>query len=93
MLDHFNINLYGTVQGVFLRRTVQREANRLGLAGCVRNEPDGTVYIEVEGEVKVLEQFLAWLKNGADPSGDYQIKDVEVQKGTFKALSGEFEIK
>ena len=92
MLDHLNITLYGQVQGVFLRRSVHHEAHRQGIFGFVRNEKDGTVYIEAEAPEEVLNQFVAWLKSGADGEGDYKISQVEVSKGQFKAYS-EFEIR
>lgn len=39
----------GLVQGVGFRWTVQRVARSLGIAGTVRNLPDGTVEIEAHG--------------------------------------------
>lgn len=91
MLNHLNITLYGRVQGVFLRRTVEKEANRLRIFGFVRNEPDGTVYIEAEGPEETLKNFTNWLKAGAG-EGDYEIREVEAQSGTFKAYD-RFEIR
>ena len=90
MLKHLNITLFGSVQGVFLRRTIKHEASRQGIAGFVRNEPDGTVRIEVEGLEEVLSEFVAWLKTGGG-EGDYQIKEVDMEEGSFKGLTG-FEI-
>jgi acylphosphatase len=40
---------YGTVQGVGFRDFVRRRARSLDLSGYVRNLPDGTVELEVEG--------------------------------------------
>lgn len=37
------IKVVGSVQGVFFRAGVKAEAERLGLSGWARNEPDGTV--------------------------------------------------
>jgi acylphosphatase len=54
----------GTVQGVNYRATSAREARRLGLTGWVRNEPDGSVLIDVEGEPEAVEAFLAWCAQG-----------------------------
>jgi acylphosphatase len=54
----------GEVQGVNYRVTAAREARRLGLAGWVRNEPDGCVLVDVEGEPEAIEQFLAWCAQG-----------------------------
>jgi acylphosphatase len=84
MLKHLDITLFGTVQGVFLRRTVAHEANRLGIRGFVRNDPDGTVRIEAEGLEEVLRGFVEWLKAGAG-EGDYKISRVEVESGKFQA--------
>ena len=54
----------GMVQGVKYRATAQREARRRGLTGWVRNEPDGTVLIEIEGDPAVVEAFLTWCAEG-----------------------------
>lgn len=54
----------GLVQGVNYRATARREARRLGLAGWVRNEPDGSVRIDVEGDQPALDAFLAWCAEG-----------------------------
>ncbi len=91
MLKHFNIMLYGNVQGVFLRRTVKHEAGRRGITGLVRNEADGTVYIEAEGNEEVLPEFVQWLKSGGG-EGDYQIKEVDTEEGSFQGYTA-FEIK
>lgn len=61
---HLNIKIFGRVQGVFFRYFSQLKAKELGITGFVRNEADGTVYIEAEGEKKALEQFLKWCENG-----------------------------
>lgn len=54
----------GQVQGVNYRATARREALRLGLTGWARNEPDGSVLIEVEGEPAAVQAFLAWCVDG-----------------------------
>ncbi len=92
MLNHFNITIYGNVQGVYLRRTIEKEAKKLGVNGFVRNESDGTVYIEAEGIESVLNGFITWLRAGASGGGDYKINLVESENGTFKAFDV-FEIK
>ena len=63
-MQHYKITVTGKVQGVWFRDTARREATRLGLAGFARNEPDGSVYIEVEGPEQALQQFLAWCHEG-----------------------------
>jgi acylphosphatase len=61
---HLSIRVHGRVQGVFFRRSAREQAMRLGLAGFARNEPDGTVRIEVEGDPAALDRFLAWCHVG-----------------------------
>jgi acylphosphatase len=62
MLIFFRV--HGDVQGVGYRRFVAREAKALGLAGWVRNEPDGTVSGEAEGPETALEVFQERLAEG-----------------------------
>ncbi len=54
----------GRVQGVFFRGAMQDEAERLGLAGWVRNRPDGTVEAEAEGERSAVDALVAWAHHG-----------------------------
>lgn len=68
MIRHLQIKIYGQVQGVFYRDSAHREAKALNLTGFVRNEPDGSVYIEAEGEEENLKEFLKWCKKGSKAS-------------------------
>ena len=56
--------VYGRVQGVFFRAFVARWAKTLGLAGYVRNLPEGLVEVEAEGKRKGLEELVRYLKTG-----------------------------
>lgn len=47
-------HVHGRVQGVGYRRFAQREAQALGLAGWVRNDPDGSVRGEAGGDPEPL---------------------------------------
>lgn len=64
MRKHFNIRVSGRVQGVFFRASTKTSADQLNISGFVRNEPDGSVYIEAEGEEKKLEEFIDWCHKG-----------------------------
>ncbi|QID33163.1 carbamoyltransferase HypF [Pampinifervens florentissimum] len=57
MLERLCVSIKGAVQGVGFRPFVYRLAKELGLRGFVINDSRG-VYIEVEGERRVLEEFL-----------------------------------
>jgi acylphosphatase len=54
----------GKVQGVKFRAAAQREGRRLGLNGWVRNEPDGAVLVDIEGETAAVDAFLRWCAEG-----------------------------
>lgn len=56
--------LRGRVQGVGFRYFTLRLARRLGLAGQVRNLPDGGVEIEAAGEQAKVEDFKAAVRQG-----------------------------
>ena len=57
----------GRVQGVGFRWFVTRHAARLGLAGWVANQPDGSVRVVAEGADGALAQLLTLLREG--PAG------------------------
>ena len=63
-LIHYSIRVNGIVQGVGFRYATQREALKLGIKGAVRNEDDGAVAIEAEGERAALNRFRDWCRQG-----------------------------
>ena len=81
---HLNIKIYGQVQGVFFRVTAKEKAEKLRIKGFARNEEDGAVYIEAEGEKDKLDKFLEWCKNGPDKA---QVEKLEVTEGPVKNFS------
>ncbi len=83
-MKHLNIRVYGKVQGVFFRVSAKQEAEKLNLTGFARNEKDGTVYIEAEGEQKNLDEFLKWCKNGPDSA---RVDKIESTPGHLKNFS------
>jgi len=54
----------GRVQGVAFRWHAKEEADRLGVAGWIRNLPDGRVEAVIEGERAAVGAMLEWLKRG-----------------------------
>jgi len=62
-----HIMVTGRVQGVWFRANTQKTAQALGLAGWVRNTPDGNVEIHVQGEKVSVNKLLSWCYKG--PSG------------------------
>jgi hydrogenase maturation protein HypF len=73
------IRIRGTVQGVGFRPFVSNLANRLGIAGFVRNSEAG-VEIEAESGASSIEAFLAQLRSGAPPLAaiaEFEVSDLE----------------
>jgi acylphosphatase len=68
----------GIVQGVAYRQSAAWEAERLGLAGWVRNLPDGRVEALAEGPRERVESLVAWCWRGP-PSA--RVSQVEVAWG------------
>lgn len=52
----------GMVQGVGFRYHAKYHASALGLTGWVRNEYDGSVILEVQGEAAVIDQLIVELQ-------------------------------
>lgn len=85
MPGHYSIRVTGRVQGVFYRASARAEAERLGLNGFVRNEPDGSVYAEAEGETDALERFVEWCRRGPPQA---RVDGVEKASGTMRDYRG-----
>lgn len=88
MKKHFNIKIYGLVQGIFFRATAKEQAEKLTITGFTRNESDGSVYIEAEGEKENLDEFIKWCHHGPSLA---QVEKVIVTEGQLKNFS-EFEV-
>lgn len=71
------IRIYGRVQGVGFRYYTDREARRLGIAGFVQNKPDGSVYIEAEGEEAAMELFIQWCRTGPTWA---RVREIEISE-------------
>ena len=87
-MQHLIIKVTGKVQGVFFRDSTRSKARELGIRGFVRNEQDGSVYIEAEGGEDVLNKFTDWCRKGPELA---RVDSLEVNEGAIKYLE-EFEI-
>ena len=60
----YRIHVKGRVQGVGFRYSAVREARSRGITGFVKNQYDGSVYIEAEGSQEQLLEFVEWCRRG-----------------------------
>lgn len=78
----------GVVQGVAFRWHASAEAERLGVVGWVRNEPDGTVRCHAEGTAKAVVGFVDWCRRGPRWATVERVEVTDVEPGGY----GSFEI-
>jgi acylphosphatase len=75
--------VHGFVQGVGFRYTIARAAASRGVAGWVRNRPDGTVEAVFEGDPDTVDSLVRLAEEG--PRGA-QVERVEVVEETPEGL-------
>jgi acylphosphatase len=68
----------GQVQGVFFRAECASLARRLGLAGSIRNRPDGRVEAVFEGDPDAVEEMIEWCRHGPPLA---RVDGVDVEEG------------
>ena len=85
-----HLEIRGRVQGVWFRGSMQQEAERLGVAGWVRNRPDGAVEAEVEGPRAAVDGLIAWAHHG--PRGA-RVTTVDVRSIEPRGERGEFAVR
>lgn len=81
MIEHRVIRVSGRVQDVFFRQSAKRKAEELGVVGFARNEADGTVTIDAEGDSVALDVLVAWCYEGPTYA---RVERVVVENGTPK---------
>jgi len=64
MKTSYRVRVTGKVQNVGFRYYTAKTAQEFNIDGFVKNEPDGTVYIEAEGEADAVETFTIWCRRG-----------------------------
>ena len=58
------LRVTGRVQGVSFRMYAEQRAAELGVTGWVRNEPDGSVAVQAEGDEAAVDAFVDWCRRG-----------------------------
>jgi acylphosphatase len=76
--------VHGHVQGVFFRDSTRERAQSRGVAGWVRNRPDGAVEAVFEGDPEAVGSMLRFASEGP---GGADVNDVEVSEEEPEGLS------
>ena len=88
-MQRLRVVVQGHVQGVFFRETTKRRALSAGVAGWVRNLPDGSVEAVFEGERAAVERLVDYAREG--PRGA-RVDWVDIEAEEPEGLSG-FDVK
>lgn len=75
----------GAVQGAAFRSALQREAQRWGVRGWVRNLEDGRVESVMQAPESTINAMVGWCRGG--PLKDF-VEDVTVEKQPLEAFLG-----
>jgi len=87
MLQSISITVDGLVQGVFYRQSTKAIAVELGIAGEIKNKPDGTVNIIATGTEAQLNKLIDWCKKGPEMAIVTNVKVDQISLQAFKGFS------
>lgn len=76
-MERRRVHYTGRVQGVGFRQGARWIAEKFKVTGHVRNEPDGSVTLEAQGEPAELDRFLAAIRR--ERSGYIATETVELR--------------
>ena len=79
-----HVVVHGRVQGVWFRDSMRREAARLGVAGWLKNRPDGSVEAAFEGPSEAVDTLTRWCEHG--PAGARVVR-VETREEPAEGLA------
>ena len=82
------VEIFGTVQGVFLRGSIKDMADSLNIKGYVRNKEDGSVEAWFEGNGPDVDKMIEQCKEGPEHA---VIKKMDIIEENFQDLK-EFKI-
>ena len=87
LMAKISIHCYisGRVQGVFYRGTTQKQAQKLGLTGWVRNLPDRRVELVACGSEDKVQALKEWLHRGPTLA---KVTAVEVEEVPVESFAG-----
>ena len=83
-MRRLTLKISGMVQGIGYRYLSQKEAQKRGFTGYVRNVQDHSVELVAEGHEPDLKNFVQWCYNGVGPS---VVQEIET---SWSNATGEF---
>src|SRR5690606_36725913 len=83
MMKHLRSTVTGKLQGVSYRATCKAVADQLGVKGFVMNQPDGSVYLEAEGDSFAVDTLLEFCQDGPDTA---EVMEVSVVEDTLRGI-------
>ena len=89
-LRRVQVLVRGRVQGVGFRYFTLSVGRNLGLTGFVRNEPDGSVAAEAEGDPAAVDQFLLHIRQGPAHA---RVDAVQVEDLPATGAAGTFDVR
>ncbi len=84
--------LYGQVQGIGLRASTVKKAEKLGVTGWIRNLSDGRVEALAVGKSNKVEQLLEWLENDPSSANVEKLEVVTKEEINYNPFEDEFKI-
>ena len=78
-MKRYRLIVSGKVQGVFYRVSTRDKARELGLSGFVKNQADGSVLIEAEGNDNQLNELEYWTKIGPKYADVSKVESSEIE--------------
>ncbi|OGU53883.1 MAG: acylphosphatase [Hydrogenophilales bacterium RIFOXYA1_FULL_63_33] len=80
-----HLRIHGRVQGVWFRESMRLEAERLNVAGWVRNQADSSVEAVVQGSVEAVAALIEWARSGP-PQARVDRVEVNEAQGQFSGF-------
>lgn len=81
---NYRLTVRGRVQGVGYRYSAVNMAAKFGINGVVKNLPNGSVYMEIEGSELSVKLMTDWCRVGP---GTGRVDSVEVDEGAVKGYT------
>ena len=79
------VYISGAVQGVFFRKFLEEQANKIGVRGFVRNLEDGRVETFIEGDANDVNKMIELCRQGPKHS---KVTNIEEKEEKFQDIKG-----